>query len=279
MIGVVIDGRMGNQMFQYAFVYNYSKIFRTNFLIHQKLWVFPFILPKYFELPSYSRYLNSMKTRLYNLILKNKYLKIDYRGNFETPYYIKQKLTNNSYYTGYFQSYNYFEENKHSLLKEFKIKKEFVMPFEHKYSKLFNENKTIAVHLRRTDYVDFGDDSYGGKNLTLPLSYYVNCFNQIKDINSYKILFVSDDFEFIKQNFGEKPNYYFERNDEITDFQIIMNADIAIIANSSFSWWAGYLNSKPNKKIYAPKYWLGFKVNKELPPDLIPDDWNKIEVY
>ena len=76
--------------------------------------------------------------------------------------------------------------------------------------------------------------------------------------------------------FQNLPNVSLEENSEIIDFQLIMNADIAIIANSSFSWWAAYLNAKEHKIVYAPKYWLGFKVDKEIPEKIMSVNWNWI---
>jgi hypothetical protein len=278
MIGILLNGRLGNQMFEYAVALNYARKYNTSFFVHQKLWDYPFFLTKYFQLPSYSRYINSIRTRLYNAVLNKKFKYIDLNAALEKAENIIPLIQNNTYLDGYFQSEYFFAENKYKIIKEFSIKKDIKEEFDLKYNELFLNNKVISVHIRRTDYVEFGGEVFGGKNLTLPVKFYFNCLEKISNPDNYKILFVSDDIEYAKQIFGVKPNYLFEQNNEITDFQLLMNADINIIANSSFSWWAAYLNPKPGKIVYAPEYWLGFKVNKELPPDTIPKDWIKVAV-
>jgi hypothetical protein len=188
------------------------------------------------------------------------------------------KISDGAYYVGHFQSTKYFLEYSDEIKKLFKIKTKYREEFENKYGEIFIKNKTIAIHLRKTDFSEHGSDLLGGSNLTLPVSYYKEVFSRIDNINQYKILFVSDDIESVKKEFGEQNNYIFSKESMIIDFQILLNSDIAIIANSTFSWWAAFLNNKSGKVIYAPKYWLGFKVKNEFPVGILDMDCIKIEI-
>ena len=50
--------------------------------------------------------------------------------------------------------------------------------------------------------------------------------------------------------------------------------DHNIIANSSFSWWASYINSNPNKMVISPSRWFGPKGPVYNIRDIIPETSN-----
>jgi hypothetical protein len=254
MIGVEFKGRLGNQLFQYTF-YHYLKLnykgvtFITN--PHHSY------LSEYFELGSFDHI--KLSSKPYSLLIwvipRIFSFKVINISNLNVPKALKPMPW--SIYKGYFQSDWYLTQIRGSLT--YKLKELHVAAFNAKYGALFERNKIIAVHIRRTDYLN-----YGKRDISLPLEYFQHRLDCIKDVEQYKVLFVSDDIESIKGYFVHGNNYIFATNEQIIDFQVIMNADIAIISNSSFSWWAAYLSPK-NNLVYAPKNWLGFRIGKEHP--------------
>ncbi len=260
MIGVKFNGRLGNQIFQYAF-YHYLK--------SQDKGIYFFVNPhhaylhKYFDLDPYNSLTLPSKTysvftRLLPKVLPFKEVYIE---NIQVPKPLKGK--NLTIYKGFFQTDWYLRNTTCKL--ELSLKDEYRIQFENAYGQQFRQHKTVVVHVRRTDYL-----KYGKRDISLPLDYFQRRLETIDRLDDYQVYFVSDDIDAVKAFFKEKDNFIYSSNDEITDFQIIMNADIAIISNSSFAWWAAYLSSK-NNVVYAPKNWLGFRIGKEHPKRIMTD--------
>lgn len=254
MIGIKFDGRLGNQIFQYAF-YHYL---RTN-----NKGVFFFINPhhayltKYFDLDPFNNI--TLGSKIYSVltraVFKTFAFKETYIQNIQVPK--KVAVANWTMYKGFYQTDWYLKHIQGNL--PIKLKKSFKDDFDTLHGQLFREYKTVVVHIRRTDYL-----KYGKRDISLPMEYFKERLDALGDISDFKVIFVSDDISHVRSYFKEKENYIFSLNNEIIDFQIIMNADIAIISNSSFAWWAAYLSEKQNT-VYAPKNWLGFRIGKEHP--------------
>ena len=180
------------------------------------------------------------------------------------------KLTSNVLYDGFFQSEQYFKDYKEELISLFTVKQIYRKRFLLAYQQFFL-TPSIVVHYRSGDYGDWDGGDY-----RIPLNYYMKALSGIPKRNEYKLYVVSDDVSDAHSVFGSiDVDMYFSES-EIDDFQIMQNADILIISNSTFAWWAAYLNHK-NAPIFAPKYWLGFREKKEIPPGITQIDWNWIE--
>lgn len=265
MVGVEFKGRLGNQLFQYVFL-KYLKQQRQGLL-----YFFPnphhAYLERYFELENQDNLLLGSKaysaiTRFLPYIFR---LKDVFFQNWISPKPFNVK--NFSYYKGYYQTAYYFEHLKKPIM--LTLKSKYTEEFIIKYGELFNSHKTIVVHIRRTDYVNYGERRK--RDISLPLEYFKKRLEAIENIENYKVIFVSDDTDKVKEVFKTQSNFIFSNNSEIMDFQLILNADVSIISNSTFAWWAAYLNPKKNKKVYAPKDWFGFRIGREHPKGIMTD--------
>jgi len=279
MVGINVQCRLGNQLFQYAFIKALAERFHTSFYMNEKME--QFTASDYFDLEGYNparNMINKFRLKLEsgNLIKKLHATDIDTYSEA-----VSNALTNHTIYNGYFQSELFFKNITDKILDYIRIKKEHADKFQAQYRDTFTNNRTIAIHIRRGDYLNLNEwwaTNFGSNDLSLPTSYYLKCLEQVPARENYKIIFVSDDIDFARTEFAHIPNSGFSQSDMITDFQIIMNADVCILSNSSFAWWAAYLNPKKNKVIYCPQYWLGFKVKKEYPENIIPTGWNQVTV-
>jgi hypothetical protein len=284
MISVRLNGRFGNQLFQYAFAYASSRKLGTSFILDRKkgdneLLVYLDIKESFFL-----RFIGQLikikgwkglfcfrfRILFYNCVCsflyKGKYFFLDY---YQNPSLLLPNLQNNICYEGYFQSEKYFDKYAYEIRNKLQIKTHFQKKFAitMKSSGIEKDNY-ICIHIRQTDYKDH--------QWNLPISYYKNAIENIQNWNQYKIVLISDDFNFIKNELEFISPHYISKDEFIVDFQWMMNAKFCVIANSSFSWWAAYLNTK-SSKIICPKYYFGFKEKTELPPNIYPENWVQID--
>jgi hypothetical protein len=83
------------------------------------------------------------------------------------------------------------------------------------------------------------------------------------------------DLQLCREEFKSCRNIaYVEGNDDITDFCMLQQCDHQIISNSTFGWWAAWLNRNPAKSVIAPRGWFApASPHLATMSDLIPPGW------
>ncbi len=283
---VKLWGGLGNQLFQYATAFSLSKkINKPLFcdLTHPSLSIHPFMLDK-FKISSKFLYkddilneniknYNSISLILYkkfglNFIDKSFYIErnFKYQKNFE-------KINEEKILIGHFLSEKYFINNRNEILNEFLIKNE--LNIENKKSlNLIKNYNSISIHIRRGDFLSKNNvnDYY-----ICPLDYYKSALKLLVDKNDKNkeigLFIFSDDLNWAEENLKfNYPTYFIShnRNDSsYEDLRLMSHCNHNIIANSSFSWWAAWLNSNENKIVISPKHWH----KKYEFTDIIPNSW------
>ncbi|WP_439697076.1 alpha-1,2-fucosyltransferase [Mucilaginibacter sp. AW1-7] len=291
MIGIKIQGRFGNQLFQYAFAYAAAKKLRTTFYMDQREQ--EVMIQDYFDIPfSFSIFFERRVFRIrgfrnfFTVFLKEKfyrllqrytaYSKAAFPADAEKNEVIS-RIQNNTFFEGYFLSEDYFREYGDDLREFFRVKQHFRTAYQKKYGQLFSGKKIVAVHIRKSDYLNLGHLNLGGSDLSLPMDYYHHILASLQAVDTL-FVFVSDDTSMITGEFSYIPNKLVSASDMISDFQHLLNADICVIANSTFSWWGAWLNTKPHKKIYAPEHFMGHIIDEPWPDGIYPPDWELVNV-
>ena len=261
------NGRLGNQLFQYAACYAIAKNLNVDFVIPlnnetnikedgcwdhtNNKWIpYNFRMYEGFNITAPQQNCPPLKT-------------------FSEPHFHYtsefDSIQDNTSIQGYYQSEKYFLSCKEDILKEFTFKSEildqalnFITPLK--------EKEVVAIHIRR------GDNIVNPNFPLISMDYIQEAMNQFTD-KEYTFLVISDDIEYCKQVFPEGVHYS-EGHSDYIDMCLMSLSDHNIISNSSFSWWGAYLNSNPEKKVIAPNSW--FKNPEVNTQDLIPENWVRL---
>lgn len=260
MINVKIMGGLGNQLFQWACARNLQEKYG-----HSIEYNLSFYNGQNKRRPQ----LNEFKYLIFNNIEANYTLgQATIGDSFKYSDFIKYDLsqTQRRYdLQGYWQSEKYFKENEQVIRKNLDIDEDTAYYISNKYP-FIGKEKTASIHIRRTDYV-----TSNGYHPVQPISYYEAGLDQIE---YDKLVVFSDDVHWCKDNLNFNNMVFAEDNTNIQDLHLMSMCQHNVIANSSFSWWAAWLNKNPNKKIIAPEKWLGPQGPSY--DDIVPEGWIKI---
>ena len=279
---VRISDGMGNQMFQYAFAYALKRKTGCKVLIDPLFWgtsLRTYSLDQ-FNISLTDRLVSEKKDYLLGAGPRNgRKFKDSYRESLIKKNYQlvnEKKIMNydpdvmnqdkDSFFMGFWQTPKYFEEYKDDIKKEFQPKWQ-LSPKAKEYSKQIAEKTSVAMHVRRTDYVRENG------NVALTLDYYFRALEMLdKQIGNFNLFVFSDDKDYVKEQFNSREYTLVSGVSDLDEFELMRQCSHKIIANSTFSWWAAYLGNDdsiviaPTVDIWAddfyPKEWniIGAKV-------------------
>lgn len=195
---------------------------------------------------------------------------VEHRHNWFKPGFCKIPIVQNLELAGDFQSYKYFEHNQDQVLKVLKPSYSTVTYLREKYS-ILTKLPTVSIHVRRGDYVD-NQDSY----VPTTIDYVKKSRERFSDM--YTFVYFSDDIEWCRENMTMSDrDVFIEGETDVMDMYLMSMMHHNIISNSTFSWWAAYLNNNKTKTVIAPKTWYGQKMSDWHIDDLIPPQWTMID--
>ena len=291
-----ITGGIGNQLFQYAFVRSLSIKFNKKFKLD---------LSWYRDYDKYEESINpnAATKREYLLdkfnitenLLNRLYLSISYRlNNYPSlkkitnypliRYFSYKTITesdfdieridnyNNIYLNGFWQNSNLLEEYRDTLEKDVTLKT--TLSEKNKlYLNRIEDSNSIAIHFRRGDLlsrpVAVADQPSSTDD------YYYNAVNIMNEkVNNPELFVFSDDIRWIEKNYKfDIPTTYINSDGpDYEHFNLMCYCKHQIIANSTFSWWAAWLNNNQEKIVISPKWWYRDPVKNES-IIRIPQNW------
>ena len=277
-VTVNICGGLGNQLFQIATAYIYSKKYNKKLIFKYSEY-----LKNKYKLIRKS-YWNNLFNNQLNVLSANDFNNINFLQYFEQENFKYNELPfieENILLNGYFQSFKYLNNDntvrnflrnlvyssENFMYQSYNLYNSIKKYFTNVSNIICNDDDIVSMHFRRTDYI-LTPDNY---HHILDLEYYTKAYNIVNKLN---IVIFSDDIEWCKNNIN---NNTFSINDKIYLYFVDINiAEIEfillsmikhnIISNSTFSLMASYISYYDTpKKIVAPKQWLTQKQEEKYP--------------
>ena len=186
---------------------------------------------------------------------------------------------------GFFQTEKYFNHISDQIRQDYTFKKGYLEPCKQYIDSL--DKPPIFLHVRQADNI--GREQF---HPILPISYFEECLQEFPEDTPCFVF--TDDLAWCKsQDYFKQDRFLFNENvqrysyvsmDGLGKMQntLLPQVDLclmslcsgAIIANSSFSWWGAWLQNDRGKVIAPdPKKWFGTSMTHLDTSDIIPERW------
>jgi len=250
MITCKFNGRLGNNLFQIANVVSVAKKLNSDFIFPHTTW-------------AGHREKIPVDLSMFKYTFPRGYVDLDNEYN-EKEFHQNDlsHIINNTMFSGFYQSWKYFEDIKDELLNKYFIPSDDVLRGLMKYNVSSN---SLGISVRRGDYLMLQHN-----HCVLSVSYYQDAINKYFLDNIDEIYVFSDDIEWCQTIFGNDVHYVID--DKGVQLFLMSKMQNLILSNSTFAWWGAYLNQN-NGIIVAPDPWFGPAYQHNNTSDLYYKTW------
>ncbi len=194
-----------------------------------------------------------------------------FESNFES-------LPDNTYLEGTWQCDKYFESVTPFLRRHFTFKYPLPASADAMMQRITQDPSSVSVHFRRGDFITSQTNVH---NRPLDLDYYRRAIEKLMPKVADPCLYIfSDDIRAIAREFKPDCRHVFVEPEPdwqaYDELRMMSMCRHNIIANSTFSWWAGWLNSFAGKMVIAPEPWFANKTYDGS--QVVPDAWTRLPV-
>lgn len=144
----------------------------------------------------------------------------------------------------------YFKEYRKEIMEMFTLNID-ESPIREMLTKVEN-TESVSVHVRRGDYL------HSNEKRGIAITYQIKAMDTMKRLLPNATFFVfSDDLAYVREKLSDYENVIFVNNtleqmSSLLDFLIMSKCKHNIISNSTYSWWAAYLNRNKKKIVIGP---------------------------
>lgn len=298
MIYLVLRGRIGNQLFMYAYanalrkdpneliIIDDSAVLKEKWInslehynlrnvkfVHKKQIFSVFFKQLIIDVYHQKKILNMNYTEKfkYEIQKSNIYGRLGYIAC-ENGYYDFNRVTENVLLDGYFQSEKYFVNNRDDILSQFSLEDRI---------DLINYPNLEELKTRNSVCISIKVEHNIGSSLyeVCTKEYWEKAIELITQKVDNPVFFIcSDNVDYVLKYLIDTSKYDYLVQEKNVPVHISLAAmsfcKHFIIGNTSFGWWAQYMCKNSSKIVVAPSKWM----NVEMPVDIYQDGWTLINV-
>lgn len=282
MVIMKLQGRLGNQMFQYALAKQLQhlgkkvKIDNSQLKYNNDYNELGIFGVDYEEatLEEVAKYGDCNKSLLHKILRHTIGYKKTHYLEKGMEFHPEMFELDEKYIDGYWQTEKYFKEIESDIRKCYQFPEDD-NPLNLEIKEKMSSTNSVALHIRRGDYLKkevmqlYGNpcnEEYYKK----AISYFIQKYE-----NVHFFVFTNDK-EWVKENFKAAGEMTFVEwnsgKNSFRDMELMSCCKHNVIANSSFSWWSAWLNGNKDKEVITPKVWF-----ENIPtPDVWCEGWMRM---